>query len=47
MTAHVHIGLIGDYNDEVRAHRAIPLALARAARDLSIHAGARADALAP
>lgn len=32
----LRIGLIGDRNDEVVAHRAIPLALARAARDLDV-----------
>lgn len=32
----LRIGLVGDRNEEVVAHRAIPLALARAARDLDV-----------
>jgi CTP synthase (UTP-ammonia lyase) len=36
MRTHVNIGLIGDYSASVTAHRAIPLALQRAAADTGI-----------
>ena len=38
MRRHVTIGLIGDHNDSVPAHRAIPLALQMAAETLGITA---------
>ena len=36
----IHVGLIGDYNPEVPAHRAIPQAIALAAQDLACEAEA-------
>ncbi len=35
-TRTVHIALVGDFNAEVTAHRAIPLALQRAAADVGV-----------
>ncbi|HEU4322090.1 MAG TPA: CTP synthase [Roseiflexaceae bacterium] len=39
MRNHVQIGLIGDYNPEVPAHRAIPLALQRAGESCGVAVG--------